>query len=447
MARLAIDLFGGLAIRHDDLPVALPASRRARALLAYLIITGRPQHRDHLIDLFWDQPADPRAALRTALSRLRPLVNDADAQRLTATREHVRFAAEGARIDWLDMAEPADDAARAERLAIVSQPLLAGLDLPDLHGWQAALTAARAQADQLRAQLGGSLPAPPAVRPGQRLGFARAADGVRIAWATVGEGPPLLKAANWLNHLERDWDSPVWAPLFHDLARDHRFIRYDERGNGMSDWQVDDLGFEALVADLETVVDAAGLSRFPLLGLSQGVAVAIAYAARHPERVSQLILWGGYAAGWRVVGSPAEQAERAAQITLVRSGWGRDDPSYRQIFSRAFMPSATADELARFDEFQRLTTSARNAARFLETFADIDVRHLLGQVQCPTLVLHARGDRRVPLEQGARIAAGIRNARFLTLDTNNHLLLGTEPAALDFVAAVRGFLAGGPGVA
>jgi pimeloyl-ACP methyl ester carboxylesterase len=441
MAELVIDLFGGLAIRCGGQPAALPASRRARALLAYLIITGRPQHRDHLIDLFWDHPADPRAALRTALSRLRPLVNDADAERLSATREHVRFTAHGARIDWLDLANPAEDASVLDPLAVLSQPLLAGLDMPDLHGWQAFLTAARAEAEERRTRLGGSLPTPPAVRPGQRLGFARAADGVRIAWAAVGDGPPLLKAANWLNHLERDWDSPVWAPLFHDLARTHRIIRYDERGNGMSDWHVDDLGFEALVTDLETVVDAARLTRFPLLGLSQGVAVAIAYAARHPDRVSQLILWGGYAAGWRVVGSPAEQEERAAHITLVRSGWGRDDPSYRQIFSRAFMPSAGPEELARFDEFQRLTTSPRNAARFLETFADIDVRHLLKDVRCPTLVMHARGDRRVPLEQGARIAAGIPNARFLTLDTENHLLLGSEPAALDFVAAVREFLA------
>lgn len=443
MPDLVIELLGGFAISRGETPVPLPASRRARALLAYLILTGRPQRRDLLVDMFWDHPADPRAALRTALSRLRPLVNEPGIERLSATREHVRFVPHGARIDWLSLADvdPQDEAARSDALQLLAQPLLAGLDLPDLGDWQAFLTAARADAEAKRAQLGGTLPAPPAVRPGQRIGFARAADGVRIAWASVGEGPPLLKAANWLNHLERDWDSQVWAPLFHDLARDHRFIRYDERGNGMSDWQVADLGFDAFVGDLETVADAAGLSRFPLLGLSQGVAVAIAYAARHPQRVSRLILWGGYAAGWRVDAEKALQEERTALITLVRNGWGRDDPSYRQIFSRAFMPSASSEELARFDAFQRFTTSPGNAARFLETFADIDVRHLLKDVCCPTLVMHARGDRRVPLEQGARIAAGIADARLLTFDTENHLLIGSEPAASDFVAAVREFLA------
>jgi pimeloyl-ACP methyl ester carboxylesterase len=443
MSDLLIELLGGFAISRGDQELPLPASRRARALLAYLILTGRPQRRDHLVDMFWDHPADPRAALRTALSRLRPLVNEPGAERLSATRDHVRFAPLGARIDWLALEDPEslDEAQRVDARQALAQPLLAGLDLPDLQDWQAFLTAARSDAELRRARLGGSLPALPSVRPAQRIGFARAADDVRIAWASVGEGPPLMKAANWLNHLERDWDSPVWAPLFHDLARDHRFIRYDERGNGMSDWQVADLSFEAFVADLETVVNAARLSRFPLLGLSQGVAVAIAYAARHPERVSHLILWGGYAAGWRIDGDPALQEERTALITLVRNGWGRDDPSYRQIFSRAFMPSASPDELARFDAFQRFTTSPTNAARFLETFADIDVRHLLNAVRCPTLVMHARGDRRVPLEQGARIAAGIPDARFLTFDTDNHLLLGNEPAATDFVAAVREFLA------
>jgi pimeloyl-ACP methyl ester carboxylesterase len=446
MSDLAIELLGGFVIRRGDAALPLPASRRARALLAYLILTDRPQRRDHLVDMFWDHPADPRAALRTALSRLRPLVNEPGKERLAATRDHVRFTAMGARIDRHALADPEslDEAARADARQALAQPMLAGLDMPDLAIWQAFLTAIRSDADQLRARLGGMLPAPPAVRPGQRIGFARAVDDVRIAWASVGEGPPLMKAANWLNHLERDWDSPAWAPLFHDLARDHRFIRYDERGNGMSDWQVADLSFEAFVADLETVVDAARLSRFPLLGLSQGAAVAIAYAARHPERVSQLILWGGYAAGWRVDGDPDLQDERAALITLVRNGWGRDDPSYRQIFSRAFMPSASPEELARFDDFQRFTTSPANAARFLETFAEIDVRHLLKDIKCPTLVMHARGDRRVPLEQGARIAAAIPDARFLTLDTENHLLVGNEPAATDFVAAVRNFLAEHP---
>jgi len=274
----------------------------------------------------------------------------------------------------------------------------------------------------------------------QKVGFCLARDGARIAYGVVGEGPPLVKAANWLNHLELDWDSPVWAPMFRELARDHRFIRYDERGNGLSDWSVADLSFEAFVDDLEAVVEGMGLERFPLIGISQGCAVAIAYAVRHPERVSHLILWGGYAAGWRIDASPEVQAEREAVITLVRHGWGRDDHAYRQIFSSTFMPSANLDELAWFNEFQRRTTSGENAARFLEAFASIDVRHLLGQVRCPTLVMHAKGDRRIPLSAAGALAAGIPGAELVTLDSDSHLLLGREPASEDFVAHVRDFI-------
>ena len=276
----------------------------------------------------------------------------------------------------------------------------------------------------------------------QRIHFCTASDGARIAYATVGGGPPLVKAANWLNHLELDWDSPIWAPLFRDLARDHCFIRYDERGNGLSDWDVADLSFEAFVRDLETVVDATTAGRFPLLGISQGCAVAIEYAARHPDRVSHLILWGGYAAGWRVDGDAGLRAEREAHITLVRQGWGRAEPTYRHIFAATFMPGATHDELDWFNEFQRQTVSAANAARFLEVFADIDVRHRLPQVRVPTLVMHARGDRRVPVRIGGALAAGIVGAEFVALESENHLLLGREPASDDFVAQVRQFLSG-----
>ena len=274
----------------------------------------------------------------------------------------------------------------------------------------------------------------------QKIRFCTARDGVRIAYATVGGGPPLVKAANWLNHLELDWDAPIWAPMFRELARDHCFIRYDERGNGLSDWDVADISFPAFVTDLEAVVDAAGVDRFPLLGISQGCAVAIDYAVRHPERVSHLILWGGYAAGWQADATPAVRAEREAIITLVREGWGRDDPAYRHIFSSSFMPCATPDELAWFNEFQRRTTSGANAARFLEVFGHIDVRDRLAQVSAPTLVMHARGDQRIPLATGGRLAAGIPDAEFVTLDSDNHILLGREPASLAFVSQVRDFI-------
>ena len=275
----------------------------------------------------------------------------------------------------------------------------------------------------------------------QKIRFCKAADDVQIAYACVGNGPPLVKAANWLNHLELDWHAPIWAPMFQELARDHCFIRYDERGNGMSQGQAADISFEAFVQDLETVADAAGVDRFPLLGLSQGCAVAIEYAVRHPDRVSHLVLWGGYAAGWRVNADAELIAEREAIITLVRSGWGRDDAVYRQMFSADFLPGATADELSWFNRFQRETVSAANAARFLEVFADIDVRHRLAQINVPTLVMHARGDRRIPLASGSQLAAQIRGAEFVTFATDNHLLLGREPASKLFVAHIRQFLA------
>ncbi|QMW22765.1 alpha/beta fold hydrolase [Sandaracinobacteroides saxicola] len=450
---LRIDLIGGLRVLRDGVAVALPPSRRARALLAWLILHERPQHREHLCELFWDIPDDPRGALRSALSKLRPLVNDVGRQRLVADREAVRFVADDVEVDLLHYRTLVDsDDAEARRLAceVLDQPLLAGLDLPNQGSWQAWLTAMRDEAAALRARLmpevavAAPLPLPTdPLLSRQRIGFTLARDGVRIAHASVGEGPPLVKVANWLNHLELDWDSPIWAPLFRELARDHRFIRYDERGNGMSDWQVADLSFDAFVRDLEAVVAANRLTRFPLLGLSQGVAVAIDYAARHPDKVSHLILWGGYAAGWRHEDNAELHAERGAMITLVRHGWGRTDPSYRQIFSQAFMPGATHEEIDWFNDFQRRTTSAENAARFMDVFADIDVRHQLARVRCPTLVMHARGDRRVPLEQGGRIAAQIPGAELVILPTDNHLLLGREPVSAAFVAHVRAFLAQG----
>lgn len=277
----------------------------------------------------------------------------------------------------------------------------------------------------------------------QSIHFCTGRDGVRIAYATVGEGPALVKAANWLNHLELDWDSPIWSPLFRELARDHRFIRYDERGNGLSDWDVKDIVFEAFVDDLETVVDTLGLERFALLGISQGASVSIEYAVRHPDRVSHLILCGGYPAGWRVGANAGEIAQREAIMTLTKTGWGQDNPAYRQIFSSTFMPSASAEELSWFNEFQRQTTTPDNAVRFLSAFGDIDVRNRLEEVNVPTLVLHSRGDQRIPFETGRDLAARIRGAQFVPLESDAHLPLGRDPASAEFIGAIREFLGEG----
>ena len=274
----------------------------------------------------------------------------------------------------------------------------------------------------------------------QEIRFCTASDGVRIAWSTVGKGPPLVKAANWLNHLEFDWQSPIWRHWFAELIRDHRLIRYDERGNGLSDWDVGELSLEAFVADLEAVVDAAAVDRFVLLGISQGCAVSVAYAVRHPERVSHLILYGGYARGWKGRGTPEDKERRRAMQTLAAQGWGQDNPAYRQLFTSIYVPGATREEMDWFNDLQRVSASPQNAVRLMQTLGGLDVTATLPLVTTPTLVLHARQDASVPHSEGRALAAGIRGARFVTLDSENHILLAHEPAFARFLAEVRGFL-------
>jgi pimeloyl-ACP methyl ester carboxylesterase len=274
----------------------------------------------------------------------------------------------------------------------------------------------------------------------QEVRFCTASDGVRIAYATVGEGPPLVKTANWLNHLEFDWQSPLWQHWFAELSRDHRLIRYDERGNGLSDWDAEELSFEAFVRDLETVVDAAGVDRFDQLGITQGCAVSVAYAVRHPERVGRLVLYGGYTQGWARRESPGERERREAMVTLARQGWGQNNPAYRQLFTSLYIPGATREEMDWFNDLQRASTSPDNAARLMHELSRIDVRAVLPRVGCPTLVLHARRDAVVPFAQGRELAAAIPGARFVPLDSANHLLLEREPAWGRFLEEVRGFL-------
>lgn len=275
----------------------------------------------------------------------------------------------------------------------------------------------------------------------QEIRFCTAPDGVRLAYAVVGEGPPLVKAPNWLSHLEFEWRSPVWRHWLEELSRDHTLIRYDQRGGGLSDWDAEDVSWEAWVSDLETVVDAVGLDRFPIFGVSQGGSVAIAYAVRHPERVSHLILYGAYARGWRGrVKSAEELEEEEAVMTLMRSGWGRDNPAYRQIFASSFIPGATWEQMRWFNDLCRMSTSPENAVKFRQIAGGIDVTDLLLKVQVPTLVLHARGDLRVSFDQGRILAAGIPGARFVPLDGSNHILLENEPAWTRFLREVRAFL-------
>ncbi len=275
----------------------------------------------------------------------------------------------------------------------------------------------------------------------QQIRFCAAPDGTQIAYATVGQGPPLVKTANWLNHLEYDWESPVWRHVFRDLAKDHQLIRYDERGNGLSDWDVEDISFEAFVSDLETVVDAAGTERFALFGISQGCAISIAYAVRHPERVTHLVLYGGYARGWKRRGSRAELETREALQTLMRQGWGQDNPAFRQVFTSRLIPGGTLEQMKWFNDLQKITTSPENAVRIDQATGDLDVSELLSQVTAPTLVLHCRDDAVCPFNEGRRIAAGIPGARFVALEGRNHLILEDEPAWPRFLQEVENFLA------
>lgn len=283
--------------------------------------------------------------------------------------------------------------------------------------------------------------APPTAPLKQEIRFCNAPDGVRLAYATVGNGPPLVKPANWLTHLEYELISPVWRHWIAGLSRDHTLIRYDKRANGLSDWNVDNLTFEAMVRDLETVVDAAGLERFPLFCLSQGCAIAAAYAVRNPERVTRMVFYGGYSRGWNKRGNPRHAAQREALGTLIEHGWGQDNPVFRQIFTSMFLPEGNAEHQQWFNEMQRAAASPINAARIHRAVGDLDVRHLLPQIKVPVLVLHARNDEVVPFEEGRILASEIPGARFVPLDSRNHVLLESEPAWPRLLEETRAFLA------
>lgn len=292
-----------------------------------------------------------------------------------------------------------------------------------------------------------SAPAPDAHAIGtapvsQAIRFCTAADGARLAWATSGDGPPLVKAANWMTHLDLDLDSAVWAHWVRDLSARYTLFRYDERGCGLSDWDVSGFEFDDWVDDLHLVADEAGLDRFPLLGVSQGAAVAVAFAARFPERVSHLVLISSYGRG-RMVRSTtdAQRREAALDLELARVGWQRDDPSFRQVFTSQFLPDADQTQWDAFNSLQRRTTSPENAVEFLRTFGLIDVTREAADVRCPTLFLHSRGDLRQPLDEAKNLAATIPGSHLVTLPSRNHLVLADEPAWPQLVATVEAFLA------
>jgi pimeloyl-ACP methyl ester carboxylesterase/DNA-binding SARP family transcriptional activator len=511
-APLEIRVLGNFTVAREGRAVPLPPSRKTRALLAYLAVVRRPQNRDHLCEMFWDIPDDPRGSLRWSLSKLRQIVNSEGHQPLRADRNFLELRiGEEIDVDWHNLkplwsadlgAVALDDIERWARQ--LDGGFLDDLSLPRcpiFEAWRTALASEfdvlrcrvlRAAVDRLREDPARALPFASALRainpdddalgrelvalaeaargqvlqpgaspaparefseqetagraaiPVQEIRFATTDDDVRIAYAVTGEGYPIVKAAHWMSHLHYDLESPVWRHWVEGLSRYNRLIRYDERGNGLSDWTVDDLSAEAMLADLEAIVAASGLDRFALLGISQGCAISVMYAIRHPERVSHLVLYGGYVRGWRARGDPAEIARRSAMGTLIRRGWGQDNPAFRQMFASLFLPGATQEHMNWFNELQRKSVSPENAARLHSAFGNMDVTGLLEQVSTPTLVLHARHDAVAPFEQGREFASGIPKARFVPLESSNHILLESEPAFSRFLSEVHRFLGSFP---
>ena len=281
----------------------------------------------------------------------------------------------------------------------------------------------------------------PALR--QQIRICTSKDNVRIAYAISGSGPPLVKVANWLSHLGFDFQSPVWNHVLTELSRYHTLIRYDERGCGLSDNDSENMSFDGWMSDLEAVVEAAGLDRFPLLGISQGASLAIAYAVAHPERVTHLILYGGFARGrLKRELTPQLREEAEMMIKLATLGWGKENPAFRQFFTSQFIPGATMEQQRWFNELERISCSPENAVQFMRISQDIDVSELLPKVSCPTLVMHVTHDGRVPFNEGRLIASRIPNAHFVPLEGCNHILLEEEPAWRRWVEEFRAFLPG-----
>jgi DNA-binding SARP family transcriptional activator/pimeloyl-ACP methyl ester carboxylesterase len=500
MVPLQIQVLGELTVLREGREVVLPPSKKTRALLAYLAVINRRQRRDYLCRMLWDAPDDPRASLRWSLSKLRQLIaGPEDETCLKTDRDTVFLDSSGLDIDVLEVSRitandlPALSTADLEALAQRFRGrFLEGLELPrcpvfeswrtfhadtldrtrmmihqaligrlrdeperalpyaqmlqsmDVRNAELSLLmksladSARQMATHRQAMSGASR----SVERSQDIRYCRSFDGVRIAYAVSGKGPPLLRAAHWMSHLQYEWESPVWRHWIDSLSAQNTLVRYDERGNGLSDWDAEDLSLDAMVSDLESVADASGLDRFPLLGVSQSCAVSVAYAVRHPERVSHLILYGGYAKGWRRRGDQHEIDTHEAMTTLIREGWGKDNPAFRQLFTETFIPGASREQMAWFNNLQRETASPSNAGRLHKAFGDMDVSQLLDQVRVPTLVLHARNDAAVPFAQGKALASGIAGAHFIDLNSANHILLGDEPAFAEFLREVRYFTSG-----
>ena len=275
----------------------------------------------------------------------------------------------------------------------------------------------------------------------QQVRYVKASDGTRLAWAESGAGPIVVKAANWLTHLEYEWESPVWKHWLQFFSAHSRFVRYDERGCGMSEWQDGPLSLDQWAADLQSIIDAAQPEGpVTLLGISQGAATCIHYAVRNPERVSRLILYGGYARGALRRGTPGTESAHRAMIELARVAWGRDNPTFRQVFTSRLIPGGSREQLEWFNDLCLKTTTGEIVASLLDARGVVDIVESLGEVRAPTLVLHSRDDEAISIAEGRLLASGIPGAQFIELDSRNHILLEHESAWPRFREAVLSFL-------
>jgi len=280
----------------------------------------------------------------------------------------------------------------------------------------------------------------PEIALNQRVQYCGSADGTQIAWTGIGEGPTVLKAPNYLNHIEYEWGSPFWGPFLAEFARQNHFVRFDQRGNGLSDWDVETISFDAMTQDMEAVVAASGLDRFALFGISQGAGFSVRYAAKHPDRVSCLILFGGFARGEAMRNDPDYATHHETSRLMMRDGWGSPNPIYRQFFAAGFVPDAPKSVRDSFDELQRISCSPENAMRIKEMNNQMDVLDIARQIDIPTLVLHIEGDQVAPIEEGQLLARTIPGAQFVRLPGNSHVALESEPCFNIFFEEVRPFI-------
>jgi pimeloyl-ACP methyl ester carboxylesterase/DNA-binding CsgD family transcriptional regulator len=281
----------------------------------------------------------------------------------------------------------------------------------------------------------------------QDIRFCTTADGVRLAYAVSGAGPPLVMSATWLTHLEHQWRSLAWRPWLDAFTREHKVLRYDSRGCGLSDRDAGDLSFETWVRDFECVVEAAGFRQFALVATCQGGPIAIEYAARHPERVSRLVLYGTYALGrlkWK--DQPTEVEKARVLLDLTQFGWGQENHAFSQVWAAHFQPGGTLDHLRSWCDQQRVATSGDTAVRLLRIGWNADVRAAARKIKCPVLIVHPERDAVVPIEQGRVLASLIPDARFVQLDSQNHMPLADEPAWTRLLAELQSFLSEPGGV-